>query len=77
MRDIIVLGDFNAQDEHTTMLDPGQVMYGEAIREEVGLMQQAQDMSEVKESGKHFQELGSAYGFVIYNSWSKWPRSEH
>ena len=43
-RYIIVLGDLNIQDECTTTRDPGQVMYGEAMREEVGLKQQAQDM---------------------------------
>ena len=41
-RYIIVLGDLNIQDECTTTRDPGQVMYGEAMREEVGLKQQAQ-----------------------------------
>ena len=41
MRDIIVLREFNPQDELTTMLNRGQVMYGEAMGEEVGLTQQA------------------------------------
>ena len=47
-------------------------MHGEVTTKEVGLKQQPQDMSEVIEYGKHFLALGSAYGFVIYNSLSQW-----
>ena len=39
--------------------------------EEVGLKQQAQDMSGIIEYGKHFLALGSAHGFVIYNGLSQ------
>ena len=41
------------------------------MAEEVGLKRQAQDMSAITESGKHFLALGSAHGFVIYNGLSQ------
>ena len=68
MGDIILLGNFNARtkDKQTTMFDIDEAVYGEAMAKEVGLRQQAQDMSEVREYG-HFLALGSAHGFVIYN----------
>ena len=58
MGDILLLGDFNARtkDEHTTMFDTNEAVYGEVRAEEVGLKRQAQDMS---------------YGFVIYNGLSQ------
>ena len=39
MGDIILLGDFNARtkDDHSTMFDTNEAVYGEVTAEEVGL----------------------------------------
>ena len=47
------------------MFDTSKAMYREVMAEEVGLKQEAQDMSGVTEYGKHFLTLESAHG--IYN----------
>ena len=68
MRHISLLGNFNARaKDEQTMFDTNKAVYGEVMAEEVGLKQQAEDMSEVTEHAKHFLTLGNAHGFVIYN----------
>ena len=54
MRHISLLGNFNARaKDEQTMFDTNKAVYGEVMAEEVGLKQQAQDMSAITEYGKH------------------------
>ena len=57
----------------TTMFDTSKATYGEFMTK-VGVKRQR--LSEVREYGKHFLALGSVHGFVVYNGFSKWPRSD-
>ena len=78
MRDIILLGDFNARtkDEQTIMFDTNETVHGVVMAKEVGLKQQPQDMSAITQYGKRFLALGSVHVFVIYIGLSQWPGSD-
>ena len=58
------------------MLDTSEAMYGEVTGRKIGLKQRAQDIHEGTIYRKHFRELGSAHGFVMYHGLSQWPGSD-
>ena len=55
------------------MFDICEAMYGD-IMGGFGQKQQAQDMSEVTQYGRHFLALAVAHGFVIYSGLLQWHR---